>query len=514
MEKIIHKITQMHEKYKKMPKIMKQFEIYITKNLPKLLEKMREEEEKKLFLEKESYIYKNNFLSDPNRQFFYIAATDIFIKYDGINYKLIDEDQLWYTILTDIGNTNTFLRDYKEKTKNDIIKEIKKKTLFHTIPESTTVQNIINFFTPTLFNTKEEVKHFLTFLGDNILKKNNKIYFVPMKSKFFFNTLENLCITYFKDYLNIGTSLKYKYRGQKYENSRLIYFTRSIGNKSCWKSFMKENLYNFIVVCCHYSARYINADNYISKQKKLLKNKILYLKNNTKEKIVETFIHSMIESEHDTNNRILFKDIYFLWKMYLKQKNIPEILYKTEFESIIREKLNYHYNNFLNIKSNYLVNVKLFKEFIKKYIVNINSNDDLLEISEMHKLLISWCDENKKEYIEFTEENMKDMLEYFNDDIIIENDKFLLNISCSLWDKQKDMKEAIYKKFNKEINGDLSIYDAYVMYCKYSNNNGKLLTVSKKYFYKYIDRIIPEQYIKNNMILFNFWKVNDGGGDV
>ena len=277
---------------------------------------------------------------------------------------------------------------------------------------------------------------------------------------------------------------------------------------------MKENLYNFIVVCCHYSARYINADNYISKQKKLLKNKILYLKNNTKEKIVETFIHSMIESEHDTNNRILFKDIYFLWKMYLKQKNIPEILYKTEFESIIREKLNYHYNNFLNIKSNYLVNVKLFKEFIKKYIVNINSNDDLLEISEMHKLLISWCDENKKEYIEFTEENMKDMLEYFNDDIIIENDKFLLNISCSLWDKQKDMKEAIHKKFNKEINGDLSIYDAYVMYCKYSNNNGKLLTVSKKYFYKYIDRIIPEQYIKNNMILFKFWKITDGGDGV
>ena len=56
MEKIIHKITQMHEKYKKMPKIMKLFEIYITKNLPKLLEKMQEEEEKKLFLKRKLYI--------------------------------------------------------------------------------------------------------------------------------------------------------------------------------------------------------------------------------------------------------------------------------------------------------------------------------------------------------------------------------------------------------------------------------------------------------------------------
>ena len=49
------------------------------------------------------------------------------------------------------------------------------------------------------------------------------------------------------------------------------------------------------------------------------------------------------------------------------------------------------------------------------------------------------------------------------------------------------------------------LYDSYVMYCKYSNNNGKLMTVSKKYYYKYIDRIIPEQYIKNNVILFSFW---------
>ena len=163
MDKIFQKVTQLYNQYKNTPEVIKHFENYITKKLPKLLQKIRDEEEVKLLLEKENHIYINNFLSDPERQFFYIASTDIFIKYDSINYKLIDEDALWYTILSDIGENNTFLRNYKQKTKNDIIEKIKKKTLFNTIPESTTVQNIINFFTPTLFNTKEEVKHFLTF---------------------------------------------------------------------------------------------------------------------------------------------------------------------------------------------------------------------------------------------------------------------------------------------------------------------------------------------------------------
>ena len=204
------------------------------------------------------------------------------------------------------------------------------------------------------------------------------------------------------------------------------------------------------------------------------------------------------------NGNIHFKDIYFLWKIYLKQKNLPNVIYKANFENILREKLSYNYNNFLGIKSNYLVNVGYFKDFFTNNI--IHSVDDILEISEMHKLLIKWLNDSNKAYEGFTEENMKDMLEYFYDDIEIENDKFMIGVKCMLWDKKKDISEAVQKKFNKTITSDLSLYDAYVMYCKYSNNNGKLLTVSKKYFYKYIDRIIPEQYIQNNYILFSFWK--------
>ena len=61
---------------------------------------------------------------------------------------------------------------------------------------------------------------------------------------------------------------------------------------------------------------------------------------------------------------------------------------------------------------------------------------------------------------------------------------------CKLWNKQQEILEAFENKFNKnqllennEMNY-ISIYDTYVLYCKYSNNNNKILTVSKKYFEK------------------------------
>ena len=101
------------------------------------------------------------------------------------------------------------------------------------------------------------------------------------------------------------------------------------------------------------------------------------------------------------------------------------------------------------------------------------------------------------------EEKMQFLIEHFAGSPI--TGKFITSIKCNLWDKQGDITEAFQNKFNKNIESSPSIYDSYVMYCKYSNNNGKLLTVSKKYYYKYIDKVIPNQYIKDGRILLNYW---------
>ena len=506
MAELVNHVLSLQTKYKNNKKVLEKLSFFIKKQLPALLEKYNEDEKKRELLKDESKKYINEFIMNPDKQYFYIPATDLFIKYNGEIYECMSEDEFWYIVLNDITNRDgegPKLIEYKQRIKNTIVEYIKKRSIFKTIPESYTVQLVINFFTPTLFNTKEDVKHFLACIGDNILnKKTDNIYFVPIRSKSFFDALESLCEYYFQTKLNITSSLRYRYRGQDFKKSRLIYFTRSIRNKSCWLSFLKENFLNFIIVCCHYSTRYIHADNYANKQAINFKEKLFYLKNHTKENIINEFINNIFEK--CSNNNIKWEDIYFLWKFYIKNKNIPNMIYKADFENIIRNNLDHNGNIFINIKSNHLNNVEYFKKFCNDNITT--DEDDILEISEMHKLVIKWL--NDKEYCDFTEDYMKDMIEYFYNDITIENDKFLIGVKCKLWDKQGDILEAVQQKFNKNITDNVIIYDAYVMYCKYSNNNGKLLTVSKKYFYKYIDRIIPTQYIQDNSILFSYWSEN------
>ena len=65
-------------------------------------------------------------------------------------------------------------------------RKIKNKKILSSIPESQTIQNMINFFTPILFSNKEKVKYFFAIIGDNILGKSiQNNYFVRKKAKIF-----------------------------------------------------------------------------------------------------------------------------------------------------------------------------------------------------------------------------------------------------------------------------------------------------------------------------------------
>ena len=116
-------------------------------------------------------------------QHFYISSKQLFIYYNGENYIKISEDSLWHTILSDLS-TKSELVPWKHKIKNQIVKKVKEeKSILSTIPESSTIQYVIQNLTPLLFKTKEEVKYFLTILGDAILKKqHNLTYFVTQES--------------------------------------------------------------------------------------------------------------------------------------------------------------------------------------------------------------------------------------------------------------------------------------------------------------------------------------------
>jgi hypothetical protein len=91
---------------------------------------------------------------------------------------------------------------------------------------------------------------------------------------------------------------------------------------------------------------------------------------------------------------------------------------------------------------------------------------------------------------------------------MIEN-KYILNVSCSLWNKMDDINnsfEFIKQQIQKECNLALiSFDDAYKYYHSYCSENGLKFIVSKRYFEKYVyyklnEYIVYEKFIETKWI--------------
>ena len=164
LQNMIDSINELHIKYKDQPDVLCKMEEYMNKQLPHALDLFVERINRKHNLEKQSNIYIDKFLNNPGQQYFYIPQSNLFIFYNGENYVLINEDTIWHTLLTDIS-TKSHLIPWKHKIKNLAIKHIKEKPITQSIPESITIQYVIQHLTPTLFRSKSEAKYFLTVLG-------------------------------------------------------------------------------------------------------------------------------------------------------------------------------------------------------------------------------------------------------------------------------------------------------------------------------------------------------------
>ena len=197
MEKIVSTITMLCDKYRNNPKTLEKLNYYITKELPINIEVYHNKEQNRIILEKQIDMYINTFLNSSQNQYFYIEKTDTFISYDGLDFKIINEDEIWYNILSEISNNNNLI-DCKEKILKKMISQIKHNDIFCSMPESNTIQNLIHLIVPNLFETKTEAKYFFLIIGDNILKKNKQlIHYCNESSRVFLDLLDQFVVDYF-----------------------------------------------------------------------------------------------------------------------------------------------------------------------------------------------------------------------------------------------------------------------------------------------------------------------------
>jgi hypothetical protein len=421
----------------------------------KLLE--LEEIEEKSYDDIVKYFFENNC-------YYYNSTTNLYVEYSN-NYKFINENNMLHSILTFISKYQDIYlltSNQKQTIKTKIQKKIKDRSIYDTIPESITLQNLISFLYPNIFIERNIAKYFMITLGDIILKKTDLFYFIPNYIKPLISIINKSLSMYFYT-INLGNHYKYKYSDHETDKSRVIPF-----NNINITHYNIDSTFIINLICCaiHYSNRYENGDKFLDKIINIDLNTIrpiYWIKNTTKEHLIDSFIDDYLYTKD--GYKISEKDMLFLWKSYIKKHNYINIFTKQcDILSHIASKINYN-TFFINIGSHYLPYVQNFKDFWVKYIYSDEGN---YEINELFTLFVEQY--NIKN---INENNMYDLIHYYYPEVKIE-DKFIQNIGCVLWNKKKDVLDFLHthKKEDQSIN-------LYSIYCSEYKDKKR---VSKNYF--------------------------------
>ena len=480
-------------------------------SLPEFAEQENKKYEERLAKFNELLLEQDNFFKIflSRNQYYYMPFNNIYYEYNGKTFKTINSDNIYYKLLSTITDEGKLIQ-WKHKTKQIMIKKIKERLVIKATPETETIQSVINFL-KTFFETKAEVKYFLTIIGDCILKKNNtNLYFVSSSLKKLLSFIDSV------SYITTGNIILGHFI-TKYHDTHNLSNYRLLKNSDSSDSISYDIIKNIItdigidllVVATHYSEQYTNADNYLllSCDNLLLKDYCLYLVNNSIDKIVENFISCCIEVTNtvSSTSQINWNNMHYIWKQYISSLNIPNILYTTSLQQYLMKYMQFTNEDnhliFIDVTSKYLPNVSSFLLFWDKYITIEESDKEYdYEIEELCALYKS----SEYKNVSINENTMLNMIiHYFYQNIDIIENKYITNIKCSLWNKEDDINEHLnyFKnmssdKQNKknDLKNDtylISFDDLYQKYRTYFRSKSivekkQIFIVSKQYFEKYL----------------------------
>jgi hypothetical protein len=524
-------LTYLYNKYKNNPYILNRLQIYIN-NLPNLLENENKKHIERMLRINELTIEQEQFYKIflSKYKYYYMHYNNSYYLYDNKNYKTVTEDEILYNLLSSITDEGKLIV-WKHKTKQTLIKKIKERNLLQSTPETYTIQNILNLFN-SFFATKTETKYFLTIIGDCILKKNSKeLFFIDNNAKKIIQSIDTF------SYLTTGNSISNKFISKYHENHDLTNYRLIYTNEQFMITELNKELFDkigldLLCVACHYSERYKNSDNYLfSKVENNILHKILYFSKNNIDNIIDLFISESLE-ETNINYRLSWKNIHYIWKLFLTNKTIPNMIYSSNLKNKLMDKLPYIEEKndiiFTNLTSKYLPIISNFLTFWDKHITiqtNNNTNDIQLqfqfqfennyeclfeyEIDELLTLYKNYMNINNQPYISIYEKDIiKIIMHFFYPNVKIIENKYVTNVVCNLWrkfDNVKNILDKIMEQTNKNqlISFD-ELYEQYkiIIQKEIITNNNYLLVVSKFYFQKCIE-IFWFDYIKfDNFISF------------
>lgn len=521
-ENIEKKINELLELYKDNELILKKMETQIVTTLPSILKitdrnrkiKTKNKEE----LTQKRLLFISRYMEKQKNILFYSPITELFIGYNGMHYYIKNEDDVQYEILTKITNNEKLLMKQKYQIKKSIMKKLRNKLIYNAIPDTKTIQFIINHLYPFYFKTKTHTKYFLTILGDNLLKKNTHseknddiIILTTATLRGLLNEINHTSANYFGIF-NVTNTIKFKYYGHDYKNCRILNTSKK---SPALSKELSKHMLDLLCVASHYSTRYNNSDDFIKNcgENEIINN-VLYLRDHDKNSIVDNFMNDMLEDSTLSKRSIHIKNMMYLWKQYIEKIKIPNVLFNEPLKQIFRTKMNYDEEEevFLNKTSKYLPNVSFFLQFWKENMMELQDDSKYIEyeISELYFLIRKWTKSKKKKFT-VNEESLLNMIKHYYPDTEIEENKFVLNMECLLWKKQdeikntiKDFKSYILEESSCEESQSISSQRIYNMYEYYNKNCKSKLKISKRYFEKFIQNHI-EDYIDKDGFIREDW---------
>ena len=202
--------------------------------------------------------------------------------------------------------------------------------------------------------------------------------------------------------------------------------------------------------------------------------------------MVEKFITELFIKDSDCDNTLSYKDVYFLWRVFLKKYKLPCISSQSNFKSILTSMKILHQDTELciGIQSNVPITWNTFQHYWTQTITVGDDIDDELEIDEITTLYNIWVTSKGYKEEQMTEEYLLEIMSWMMPEIIIEDDKIIYNITCKLWNKKKDIIDCL-KDIPDTITTSLEKYKLYV---KENKEKGKI-TANKQYFEQILNAI-------------------------
>ena len=220
---------------------------------------------------------------------------------------------------------------------------------------------------------------------------------------------------------------------------------------SACQSILQTNALDLFCVAAHYSERYECADNYLeiySDDLDLAKY-TMYFRGKTPTDLVQDFAKEYIICSN--TGSISISTMEYLWRKYLKERQYPTILGQSAFLTATTSLYSIYYDEqnkiFKGLTSPSIQSIEKYQRFWNDHICVEFDETGLFEY-EIEELVQIYREATGDKRM--TETQMIDLIRFYNPDIQILDNKYVLNVFSDLWNKKQDLAGFFQKWFFPE----------------------------------------------------------------